>query len=232
MLETLPSEAQRQAWVYGDWYAAAEGLVYPNFTQANLTDEEPDPDLPVEIAIDDGYYPDPRATLFIQYRPDHSALVFDELYEYRMLEEETITHIGEKLDGAGLRRPSLAAVSHEAVQLIARLRLAGIPARNWMGVKRPSGVRSMRLAAINLTRSLICDGKGKRQLFVHRRCRRLRDELTAGYKYPEGETSLSAMPADGNDHACNALESWVWYRLGGAAIAADAMVDFAEVEEA
>jgi hypothetical protein len=124
--------------------------------------------------------------------------------------------------------PQMAIVSHEAIQLRHRLTAAGIPARNWMGVKRPAGTSSMRLAAINLTRRMICDGKGVRRIFVHTRCRNLRDEITAGYKYPDGENSPSAMPADGNDHACNALESWVWYRLGGAAMSAESMVDFPE----
>ena len=78
--------------------------------------------------------------------------------------------------------------------------------------KKVSGSGSTRLAAITKTRGLICDGQGHRAIKVHRRCRNLIDELRSGYKYPEGKHGLSESPADGNDHAAQALESWVWLR--------------------
>jgi len=241
MLETL-SGPLREAWLHGDWYAAVEGLVYDSFSEDNVTDQEPDASLPFELAIDDGYI-DPRATLFIQRQPGGDILVFDELYETKKLEEESIrnifdrclTHFGhadfgqqlaannvewDTLDYAerpticarfGLPTPEIAAVSHEAVALQNRLRKANIPARNWLSSKAGGG-GSTRLAAITLTRSLICDGKGYRAIKIHRRCRHLLDEIRAGYKYPEGKHGLETKPEDGNDHAANALESWVWLR--------------------
>jgi hypothetical protein len=241
VLETL-SGPLREAWLHGDWYASVEGLVYDTFTDENVTDQEPDPERPFELAIDDGYI-DPRATLFIQKQANGDVLVFDELYEHKVLEEETIKHIFDKcllhfgnasfgealannniewdtLDTAQraeitdrykLPAPELAAVSHEAVALQQRLRKANIPARNWLAVKAGGG-GSTRLAAITLTRGLICDGKGYRAIKVHRRCRKLLDELRAGYKYPEGKHGLETKPEDGNDHAANALESWIWLR--------------------
>jgi hypothetical protein len=71
----------------------------------------------------------------------------------------------------------------------------------------------VRVAAINLTRGLICDGKQHRTIQVNRRCKNLIDELTMGYKYPEGKRGLSEKPEDGNDHAAQALESYCWLRL-------------------
>lgn len=242
MLETL-SGPLREAWLHGDWYAAVEGLVYDNFNADNIVETEPDPERPFELAIDDGYI-DPRATLFIQRQANGDVLVFDELYETKTLEEETIRHIfdrclahfgngefGERLSSNniewdnldaqgkaetagryGLRTPELAAVSHEAVALQNRLRRANIPARNWMAVTAGGG-QSTRLAAITMTRGLICDGNGYRAIKVHRRCRKLLDEINAGYKYPEGKHGLETKPEDGNDHAANALESYVWMRM-------------------
>jgi hypothetical protein len=241
MLATL-SGPLREAWLHGDWYAAAEGLVYDTFGADNIVETEPDPLRPYEIAVDDGYI-DPRATLFIQRQTNGDILVFDELYETKTLEEETIlhlfdrclTHFGtdafrrdldknrlewddldvrERAETAhryGLPLPTLAAVSHEAVALQERLRKADIPARNWLSTKAGGG-QSTRLAAITLTRGLICDGKSYRTIKVHRRCRHLIDEISAGYKYPEGKNGLETKPEDGNDHAANALESWVWLR--------------------
>jgi hypothetical protein len=58
-----------------------------------------------------------------------------------------------------------------------------------------------------------CDWQGHRAIKVNRRCKRLLDEIMAGYKYPEGKkATVDDMPEDGNDHACNALESWIFLR--------------------
>jgi len=213
MLDTLPG-ALRQAWRYGDWYAAVEGLVYDTFNDQNITEREPDPARPFELAIDDGYV-DPRATLFIQ-RDGRNILVFDELYQTRRLEEETIADIKEKCESApwaaereGRKLPELAAVSHEAVALRRRLREADIVSRNWLADKQGIGKGSVREAAIALTRELVCDGKGHRALLVHKRCRHLLDELRMGYRIDEE----SGKPVDESDHACQALESWIWLRM-------------------
>jgi hypothetical protein len=236
-LNSLPG-ALRQAWRYGDWYAAVEGLVFDSFGDENVTEREPDPERPFEIAIDDGYI-DPRATLFIQKQGSH-ILVFDELYQTKALEEQTIRDIlrtsydtavrlrpddnlewpdsddleaiTRKLAEQDVPIPELAAVSHEAVALRDRLRRANIPARNWL-IRKAGGGTSTRIEAIKLTRSLICDGNEHRTILVHKRCRNLLDEIRAGYKYPEGKRGLNEKPEDGNDHACEALESWCWLRI-------------------
>ena len=212
MLNTLPP-VLREAWLLGNWYASVEGLVYDTFTADNLTDQEPDPERPVELAIDDGYV-DPRATLFIQRLPGGDILIFDELYQTKTLEERTVTDILDRCTAQGWPRPELAAVSHEAPALRERLRKADIPARNWLAAKTlVTGERSKRVAAIKRTRELICDGQGHRAIKVHRRCKHLLDELMAGYKYPEGKrASVDDMPEDGTDHAVNAMESWVFLR--------------------
>lgn len=215
MLGTLPGPLA-QAWRWGNWYAAVEGLVYDQFGAENITEQEPDLSRPFELAIDDGYI-DPRAILFIQRSGTH-ILVFDEIYHSRRLEEESIEEIRRRCEegewaGETERRiwPELAAVSHEAVALRKRLQTADIPARNWLASH--GGVKgSVRIEAIKQTRALICDGKGQRTILVHKRCRNLIGEITSGYKYEEGRRGLDEAPVDGNDHACQALESWVWLR--------------------
>ena len=107
--------------------------------------------------------------------------------------------------------PELAAVSHEAVALQRRLREADIPARNWLA-RRAGGKVSTRGEAIKLTRAAIFDGHGRRTLQVHGRCRNLLGEITSGYRNKEGPDGFLDQPEDGNDHACNALESWIWLR--------------------
>jgi hypothetical protein len=211
-LNTLPGPL-REAWLKGNWFAAVEGLVYETFSANNLTDEDANPEHPIELAIDDGYSPDPRATLFIQRYPDH-ILVFDELYQYKVLEEKTVEDIKDRCQVNGWPIPELAVVSHEAPALRERLRRADIPARNWLAAKHlGTGDTSKRIAAIKHTRSLICDGQGRRTIKIHSRCRNLIDEISSGYKYPEGKHTVDDMPADGNDHATNALEAYLFMRV-------------------
>jgi hypothetical protein len=210
MLNSLPRRL-REAWRDGSWYVAVEGLVFDSFGEANITNEEPDPNLPIELGIDDGYI-DPRATLFIQKKGNH-ILVFDELYETKKLEEETVDSVvercEERYDG---KLPEMAAVSHEATSLRRRLREANIPARNWMAVKA-GRAKSTRKQAIQATRALIQDGNQYRALKVHSRCKNLLDEITSGYRNKEDPAGgYQDEPQDGNDHACEALEGWVWLR--------------------
>lgn len=206
-LSTL-SGPLRDAWLYGDWYAGVEGLVYESFSDDNVTDQDPDLERSYDIAVDDGYI-DPRATLFIQRQKNGDILVFDELYETKTLEETTIERIKTRAAEHRLPLPERAIASHEAVALRERITSAGIPAKNWLADK-VSGGKSTRLAAITLTRSLVLDGNNHRAIKVHRRCVNLLDEIRSGYKYPEGKHGTESHPQDGNDHACNALESWVW----------------------
>jgi hypothetical protein len=194
-----------------DWFASVEGLVFGEFNDGNLTDEEPNPGRDIVLAIDDGYFPDPRVTLFIQNKGTH-LLVFDEMVDSRVLEEQTVDAITARCNARGLRIPTAAAVSHESPQLRARLKGAGIPARSWL--ETPSAGASTRVAAIKLTRSMFCDAQKRRTILVNRRCKHLVWEITQGYRYPEGRHGADDKPADANDHACEALESLVWMLYG------------------
>lgn len=205
----------------GKW-CQAEGLVYSDFDLDNLTDDEPDPDLPFELGIDDGYV-DPRAILFIQ-KKGTEVLVFDEIYESRKLAETHVKQIltwcadrspkdlPEDWRGWGLeqsaqwcranevRLPEIAMYSPNAKELQGRLRLADIPAR-----KADDDI----VQGINTVRELILDGSGVRTLKVHRRCKNFIKELTEGYVYPEGGSRKdNEKPKDGNDHACEAFRYW------------------------
>jgi phage terminase large subunit len=86
---------QRQRLFEGKW-VQTEGVVYDEFTDANLTDKEPDSDHEIELAIDDGYV-DPRAILFIQYTPTE-VLVFDEIYHSRHLPEVCISEVIDRCE--------------------------------------------------------------------------------------------------------------------------------------
>jgi hypothetical protein len=104
------------------------------------------------------------------------------------------------------RLPEIAIVSHEAPALHARFRHANIPAR--------VGVHPI-IQGIPIVRQLICDGNDHRTLLVHRRCVNLIEEITSGYKFPPDTVTRrnEEMPVDENNHALDALRTFVWMRL-------------------
>lgn len=213
MLRTLPTHL-RQAWLEGDWFVAVEGLVYEEFAHENLLPDDwvPDPETPVELAFDDGYI-DPRAIYFIQRSASH-IYIFDELYERKRLAEESVRRVVERTahhfgwaDDDQTRPnnlPELAVGSHEAKELHRHFRRADIPARS---------LNHKVVEGIKVVRRLIRDGNGHRALQVHPRCRNLIDELTSGYRYPDGERRRAdEKPADGHDHGCDAIRYWCYVR--------------------
>lgn len=226
MLDTLPRHL-KEAWVDGNWFVALEGLVYGEFSSDNIEDYIPHPDLPVELAFDDGYV-DPRAILFIQRTPMHIH-VFDEIYESRRLEAHHMQAILDRMgtwfgwrqpgtpgeedqvvyeNPEGLLRPAvmpeIAIGSSEAAVLMRHFRMADIVAR---------GGTHQVVEGLKVVRQLICDGQGYRALKVAPRCRNLIEEITSGYQYPpEGSRRDDEKPIDGNDHACDALRYWCWVR--------------------
>lgn len=211
-LGTLPDRLRR-AWRDGDWFVNNEGLVYQDFGVGNLCEDDPSPDLPVELAFDDGYV-DPRAILFIQ-RTGSRIYVFDEIYHSHHLAETCVDEVKERMatwwgwaDEEGRvpnRLPEIAVGSPEANEMQKRLRMADIPDRS----------RAQKIVpGIDNLRSLICDGNGARSLVVNAaRCPNLLREITELYRYPEGGTrGKDEVPVDGNDHACDALRYWAYVR--------------------
>jgi phage terminase large subunit len=206
----------RQRLYEGKW-VQAEGLVYGEFDLDNLTDEDYDPDYPIELGIDDGYI-DPRAILFIQRKPDR-IIVFDEMYHSRHLAETCVNEILDKIYALELGKNAIvkprppghintvpleiAIIPPEAKELQQRLRLADIVARS---------ADNAVIEGINKVRPLIMDGNGYRTLRVNRRCKSLVRELTEGYIYPDGARRDTEKPEKGNDHAADALRYWVSLR--------------------
>jgi hypothetical protein len=235
---SLTSEEADQLLEAG-WGTASEGVVYATFNEDNVTTGEPDPEQPIELAVDDGYI-DPRAILFIQ-RTSTRVLVFDELYHSKHLEEVCVReaidrcakHFGYTLmdPGKGQSTQPITAAQwaelppeQQAQYRITRLPeiAVGSPEAKALQVhfRRANipmrGDNHMVVEGIKRVRRLICDGQGVRTLKVHIRCRNLLSELTEGYVYPEtGTKSDDEKPLDGNDHACEALRHWVWLRGRG-----------------
>lgn len=195
-----------RARMAGGRWVASEGVVYADFDHENLTDDEPIPGLPVELAYDDGYV-DPRAILVIQ-RSGTRLLVAEEIYHSKHLEETCVSEIVELCQRRGWGLPVLAVGSPEAVALREHFRKAGIAVRSPGGVGIVEGIKAVR--------RLVCDGQGVRSLQVNRRCTNLISELTDGYRYPDSNGAPrrdEEKPLDGNDHAADALRYWVSVRM-------------------
>ena len=186
----------------GEW-ASPEGLVYPEFDlQENVTDDEPDKNKPIELAVDDGYV-DPRAILFIQ-RSGTRIMVFDELYHSRHLGEVCTQEVLDRCRNQGWPTPEIAIGSPEAVELRVHFRRANIPYRH---------ETHKVVEGIKVVRKHIRDGQGVRTLQVHRRCVNFIREVTEGYQYPpEGTRQDDEKPIDGSDHCADAFRYWCWVR--------------------
>ena len=202
MLETLGPELFR-AWVEGDWYVSFSGVVFGEFSAANiLTDYEIVKDVGYEWAVDDGYFPSPRVILFIQ-KLGARVIVFDEIYALQELEEVTIARAREVARSYGFQdEPDLAICSDEDNILMSRLRAADVPARSGSHVI---------LEGISNMRGTIKDAAGVRQLYVHARCVNLIREMTEGYRWPNNPKP-GDKPLDEDDHGVEALRKWLWAR--------------------
>lgn len=84
-----------------------------------------------------------------------------------------------------------------------RFKQANIPAR---------GGTHIVVEGVKVMRGLVCDGQNYRTLKINKRCANTINEITRGYRYPEGAKRDNEKPADGNDHACDALRYWCWMR--------------------
>jgi phage terminase large subunit len=198
-LNTLP-EHLRRSWRDGDWFVPNLGVVYDDFSDANITMVDVDPRLPFDVAVDDGYV-DPRAILFIQ-KQGARVLVFDEIYHTHHLPEVCVREMLERCAAHGWPRPRAATRSHEAPELAARLKRFNIPSLG--------GVVPVR-DGIDFVRSLVLDGQGVRTLFVHRRCENFIRELIEGYHYDDRLNSEE--PVDEANHACDAFKNYAWQRI-------------------
>lgn len=222
-VESKQREVSQRMWAveYDLGEPTAEGVVFPEFNQANITDvaEAPDQERGFEIAADDGYE-NPRAFLFIQ-KTDTRIFIFDELYHRHHLAEvcvrEAVERSGEYFGWqerpddapedwmpAPQKRPELCVGGAESKDMQGQFRKADIPYR-WRAYKVVEAVKHLR--------QFIADGQGYRTIQVHPRCVNLIRELTRDYHYPDGATGKGdEEPADENNHAVEALYRWAWSR--------------------
>ena len=107
----------------------------------------------------------------------------------------------------------LAAVNHEAVALRQRLQKRASPAVNWMANK--AGAANRRgLAAITLTRSMICDGTGAAKYLVRRAVQE------SGWTNCAPATgihraSMGWRPSRKMAMTMRRAKSYIWYKFGG-----------------
>lgn len=199
---------RRKRLLEGIW-AAPEGLVYERFTEDNISaDADYDPERgPIELAVDDGYASSPRVILFLQVDDDGVINVFDEMYHLRHLADTCIGEAKAKLEAhAGEdERFEIAVCDPSAVQLMGSMRRADIPAR---------GAKCGVIEGIQNLERFVRNADGQILLRVHPRCRNFIQEMSEGYRYPDGDTrSGDVKPIKEQDHGPDALRYWAWLRM-------------------
>lgn len=200
---------QRLRLLEGKWIQA-EGVVFDNWDNGNITDEaEYNPALPVILGVDDGYAKGadvgtasyhPRVILFAQETAQGGFNVFDEIYVTGELSEVTIANALAK----PYQRPEVAYTDSSAAELRGRLWNADI-----MTVAATHPVHE----GIKNLRRLICDGKGMRQFRIHPRCVQLSREM-ATYRYDDASRVASIgepKPLKLDDHGCDASRYLTWH---------------------
>lgn len=205
MLDSLP-EVMRRAWRHGDWFAGTEGLIYPEFSPANIVEVEYDPNGgPLLWGCDDGYARGdgpgstgyhPRVVLVGQVTAIGGL---DILAEYA---HTGVTDYNATIDAAlafGYPEPDLAYVDGSAAMFRGALSARGIHNANGSDKPVAEGIKNVR--------RLICDGRGVRLLRIHPRCTHLIRELPA-YRYDEASSIVQGgepKPLKVDDHAPDAL---------------------------
>jgi hypothetical protein len=230
---------------------SAKGLVYDRFdpTPAELgktnvsVEAEYNPDLPLALATDDGFSPDPMVLLACQLQPNGDVWVVDEIFATNRLYEEVLGWIhGTELDAAGVavdtwpwqevewdevrgarptgvvrhyRKPSAAYTGPSDKQLQAHLAQLGIPIL--------SPTRTNVLDGVGEVRRVICDARGHRGLVLHPRCKNAIAHLQHYHRrrLPNGE--YTAEPADNvgrsnPDDGADALRYLIAFRLESARV--------------
>lgn len=194
---------------------SVRGLIYPNFTSANVTDAaEYRPDLPVYWGLDDGYAPGggrgtlsyhPRVILFAQHNEIGGINIFDEMVVTGEHAESTIAAALTK----PYSRPGFIFVDSSASECKLRAWEKGLQT---VGATHPvsEGIKNLR--------RLICDGQGMRLLRIHPRCAETIYEM-GQYHYIDAGTSNvgEQRPLKQDDHALDALRYLTFYlaRQGG-----------------
>jgi phage terminase large subunit len=164
----------------GMW-AAAEGVIYDNWDETNITDEaEYNPDLDLYWAVDDGYVYGqgpgtasyhPRVVLFMQPTAIGGVNVVDEYYACHELSENTIENCLQK----PYKPPYVSYVDSSAAELKGRLWNKGMQT---VGATHPvqEGIKNLR--------RMVCDGNSVRLFRIHPRCVNLNREMSS-YRYDD-----------------------------------------------
>lgn len=202
---------------HGRW-VQAEGAIYSNFTNANITKQAAYGPALGEIywGCDDGYAKGegvgtvsyhPRVVLLAQVNSLGGLNVFAEYYATG---EDHATSIKAIL-ALGYPPPALCYVDQSAKYFRHALSLANIAHMAGNDSKKynvANGIKNVR--------RLICDGANARLLFIHPNCQQLITELQSYAYNPNSSTSAAGEPAplkiydDGPD-ALRYLSRVVWY---------------------
>lgn len=189
--------------------ASIRGLVYPNFSDANVTTgAEYNPALDVYWGIDDGYAYGagrgslgyhPRVILFAQVAADGGLHIFDEYVATQELSERSIANARAK----DYKPPLFAMIDSSAAELHGRL---------WESGVQTVGATHTVVEGIKNLRRLVCDPAGVRLLRIHPRCQELIYEMTHYRNQEEGIAVIGEpKPIKKDDHAADAARYLAWY---------------------
>jgi len=201
------SKETLQSRKFGEFGAGA-GLVFNEFSDANIVSVGARNYIETGISIDPGYT-NPTAVLWFGVDSEENIFVIDEFKESGQTVESLANMIYRKSKELGV------SVDNVFIDSAATSRTLGEPKsvveqfRNF-GVNVNPMVEKNVLEGIHKLKGMFCSSGGERKLFVYEGCVALIKELR-GYVWGEGEK-----PIKQNDHCIDALRYFVMSRkLGG-----------------
>ncbi len=201
MLENF-DELQVRAYLYGEHVNLASGLVFSNFTDANIMKRpiEPDPGDSVSLRAPErliwtmDFNVNPMTAVLWLRRGDDMVAV-DELVLRHSHTQETAAEMQRRFpfsawprqlvvcDATGTSRSSVSGYSNVDV-----LKEAGFEV-DFLRVRH-------EMDAINAARAMICNARGRRRLFVHERCRKLVTSMQTWSFEPDSMKTMERQYAD------------------------------------
>lgn len=172
----------------GEWATLAEGLVYPDWKEITMAEW---PKLPCWYGVDWGYANDPSAVVCVCYDPDSATVYVREVcYRDHLFPRDIGKIIRADMEAFGVSADAMVYCDPARPEHIAELRMDhNLNAVRAVNIDKPGRVVYLRYFNVRYIGGNIA---GEQKSYSYERDRKDRSRLTN-------------VPADGNDHAMDAI---------------------------
>ena len=190
--------------------------IYPEFSPEHVRRIQWDPEAPIDVSIDPGYYPSKYAVLALQPTIDEKGRecihVIDELWVNHYTHHDVINEVKEKIWWPNVRR---VYGGHETRQHPSAESTAEVWRKE---ANKPFTIvrKERQWTKINRVKTFLEDpGDGSIRLYVDVKCTGLQEEFRSWKRKTDSHGEVkSDMPEDSGEDALDALGNYVLDRFG------------------